>query len=129
MNKESNSKQTYKITLICQLAPQSISPRGGLKAIVKRMFPASQRLWQPTPQGSVGLLVTRMEVEEVNPSPNVTMKQQSKTKEQSSKSTTCATSPGTVGRAEFKFPQCLKCGLYPDQTCSQARCYRKLNDD
>ena len=86
-NDESNSKQTFKITLTCPLVPQSIYRRGAVKVTKKEMFYDLLTLLQDMPQDFVDSPVIQMEVEEVNQSQNATTKQPCNTKEQCSKNT------------------------------------------
>lgn len=68
MNEESNSKQTFKITLTCQSAAQLTSQAGALKETLNRMFQDLPTRYRNMRLAFGALHVTQTVVEEVSPS-------------------------------------------------------------
>jgi hypothetical protein len=104
MNDESSSKQTFKITLTCQLAPQSISHLGEVKAIAKQMLAISQRALHGMRHDYEVLRVTPTVHVEVSHLPSSHTKKPSSTKARSLRSTTSATSADTEEVVVFNNP-------------------------
>ena len=92
MNRELNSKRTYKTMLTCRSVQQSTYPRGTLKEIVNQMLDDLRQSLLSMPRDSVASLVIQMEVGEVNLSQKLPTKMPLSTEELSTKSTTSAVS-------------------------------------
>jgi len=92
MNSESNSKRTYKITLICQSPLQLTWGSGGPNRIMRGRLRSLLRSLLAMPLDSEDSPAIRMEVEEVNPSQKLTTMKPSSTKTSSTKKLTSASS-------------------------------------
>ena len=121
MKDESNSKQTFKITLTCPSAQQLIYQPGELKETIQTVCDSSLKPLLNMLLGYVDLHVTQMEVEEVNQSQKLTTPQPCTTKEQCSKSTTCATSQGTEEAVECKSDHRAPHGFLRNESASLDR--------
>src|SRR5690554_1177034 len=99
MNEESSSKQTYKITWICQFPVQSTSQVGEVREILRKTSRDLQASLRSMLPDSVASPAIRMEVEEVSPSRKSSTKRRSSTKTPSTPKTTSATLPEKVERA------------------------------